>query len=59
MLKEELDRLAGSIEIKSDQLYALYDVLEGQRAAGQEMAGGENIEQEVDEDLPWEGIDDE
>lgn len=49
-LKVELEKLLVEIERKSDQLYALYDVLEGQKQAGQEM----NIED--DEELPWEGI---
>lgn len=44
-LKKRLDELLNEIERKSDQLYGLYDVLEGQKESG-DMA----------EELPWEGI---
>jgi Centrosome microtubule-binding domain of Cep57 len=64
-MKAELESLLGKIESKSDQIYALYDVLEGQKQAGQEMSVNQievtlnkmdlNVEDE-DEELPWEGI---
>jgi myosin heavy subunit len=65
-LKSEMDNILKKIEIKSDQIYALYDVLEGQAAAGQEMTqemvditmtvmSQHNLDVE-EEELPWEGI---
>lgn len=68
-LKRRLDELLIAIEKKSDQVYALYDVLEGQKQSGQEMSDkdievtllsigiGKDAEDE-ELDLPWEGIDD-
>ena len=44
-LKKRLDELLNEIERKSDQLYGLYDVLEGQKESG-----------DLTEELPWEGI---
>jgi hypothetical protein len=61
-LKGELETLLGQIEAKSDQIYALYDVLEGQAQAGQEMSLDQvevtlsKLESDIDEELPWEGI---
>jgi hypothetical protein len=47
-LKQRMDQLVLEIERKSDQLYGLYDVLEGQKS-----------DQGLDDELPWEGIHDE
>jgi len=64
-MKAELDSLLAKIESKSDQIYALYDVLEGQAQAGQEMTQELvevtltkmfNAELDNEEELPWEGI---
>jgi hypothetical protein len=64
-MKLELEGLLRKIESKSDQIYALYDVLEGQAQAGQEMTQQELditlkeiVVDELDseEELPWEGI---
>ncbi|KAE9366966.1 hypothetical protein N431DRAFT_429727 [Stipitochalara longipes BDJ] len=64
-MKAELDSLLTKIESKSDQIYALYDVLEGQAQAGQEMSQQElevtltrmyQHEVDIEEELPWEGI---
>jgi len=64
-MKAELDSLLTKIESKSDQIYALYDVLEGQAQAGQEMTQELvevtltkmfNAELDNEEELPWEGI---
>ena len=65
-LKSEIDNLLKKIDIKSDQIYALYDVLEGQAEAGQEMTQ-EMVDITLtrmslhdldieEEELPWEGI---
>jgi hypothetical protein len=65
-LKSEIDNLLKKIDIKSDQIYALYDVLEGQAEAGQEMTQ-EMVDVTLtrmslhdldieEEELPWEGI---
>lgn len=62
-MKAELESLLSKIEAKSDQIYALYDVLEGQAQAGQEMSVDEveitlnRMDLELEEELPWEGID--
>jgi hypothetical protein len=72
-LKNRLSKLTVAIETKSDQIYALYDVLEGQKQSGQEMTE-EDFEntllsigidpeskddgEDTDLDLPWEGIED-
>jgi hypothetical protein len=37
-LKKRLDELLKAIDAKSDQIYALYDVLEGQKQSGQQMS---------------------
>jgi hypothetical protein len=37
-LKKRLDQLLKTIDVKSDQIYALYDVLEGQKQSGQQMS---------------------
>lgn len=64
-LKVELESLLKQIESKSNQIYSLYDVLEGQAEAGQEMTQQElEIElkrmsydpMDIDDELPWEGI---
>ncbi|PMD33737.1 hypothetical protein L207DRAFT_517781 [Hyaloscypha variabilis F] len=64
-MKAELVSLLTKIESKSDQIYALYDVLEGQAQAGQEMTQElidvtltKMVNEELDneEELPWEGI---
>jgi hypothetical protein len=65
-LKSEIDNLLKKIDTKSDQIYALYDVLEGQAEAGQEMTQ-EMVDITLtrmslhdldieEEELPWEGI---
>lgn len=36
---KKIEALLRAIDAKSDQIYGLYDVLEGQKAAGQEMSG--------------------
>jgi hypothetical protein len=50
-LKRHLDETLGSIDRKMDQLYALYDVLEGQKASGQAMT-----EEEIEVTLLGLGI---
>jgi hypothetical protein len=81
MLKK-IDRLLKAIDAKSDQIYALYDVVESQKLAGIQMdAGalemtlesigigfeqketqvigtGEDDSESDEEELPWEGIED-
>ena len=47
-----IEKLLQTIDVKADQIYALYDVLEGQRANGQEMT-----EREVEVTLHNVGID--
>jgi hypothetical protein len=37
-LKKRLDELLQTIDVRSDQIYALYDVLEGQKQSGQQMS---------------------
>lgn len=68
-LAEAIRLLLKRVEAKSDQIYSLYDVLEGQKAAGQEMTE-EEVEMTVlnitgmtvrdatttSEQLTWEGI---
>ena len=46
-LKKQIDQLLEAIEVKSDQVYGLYDVLEGQKEG----------EDDSELSLPWEGID--
>ncbi len=36
-LKGQMDQVGKAIDVKGDQIYALYDVLEGQKQSGQEM----------------------
>lgn len=66
LICEEMDMLQNMIDVKSDQVYNLYDVVEGQEAVGQAMdvsavdvtiisAHGE----EEDDTLPWEQVLDE
>lgn len=40
-MHEKIEKLFTEIDVKSDQIYALYDVLEGQKQAGQEMTEAE------------------
>lgn len=49
---ENMQRLMAAIELRSDQIYALYDVLEGQKARGDVMA-----EDEVEVTLQDIGVD--
>ncbi|KAL4950779.1 hypothetical protein BDW69DRAFT_196983 [Aspergillus filifer] len=51
-LAEKIEKLLKDIDMKADQIYALYDVLEGQREHGQQMT-----EQEVEMTLQSIGID--
>ncbi|KAL3466094.1 hypothetical protein BJX64DRAFT_274855 [Aspergillus heterothallicus] len=51
-LGEKIEKVLKDIDMKADQIYALYDVLEGQRQRGQEMT-----EQELDVTLQSIGID--
>ena len=54
-VKTNMDKFTIEIEKRSDQIYALYDVLEGQKEAGQQAK--EMDEQEVEEKLDSLGID--
>lgn len=70
-MAESIRTLLKQLEAKNDQIYSLYDVLEGQKAAGQAMTE-EEVEMTVlnitgmtirdvtggTEQLTWEGIDD-
>lgn len=40
-LKDEIDHIGFSIDVKNDQIYALFDVVEGQKTAGQLMSQDE------------------
>ncbi|OJJ44529.1 hypothetical protein ASPZODRAFT_686138 [Penicilliopsis zonata CBS 506.65] len=51
-LQEKLEKLLKEVDMKYDQIYALYDVLEGQKQAGHEMT-----EQEMELTLQSVGID--
>lgn len=51
-LKKHLDELLKAIDVKSDQIYALYDVLEGQKQSGQQMS-----EEDVEVTLLSIGVD--
>ncbi|KAJ5788490.1 hypothetical protein N7457_003480 [Penicillium paradoxum] len=51
-LQEKIDKIFKDIDMKSDQIYALYDVLEGQKQDGHEIT-----EQEVEMTLESIGID--
>ena len=60
-LGEQMMALMGEIESKSEVVYALYDVLEGQKGDGEDKEKekdktrqGESDEE--DEELPWEGF---
>ncbi|OAA62191.1 hypothetical protein ISF_05200 [Cordyceps fumosorosea ARSEF 2679] len=65
-LAEDIRALLKSLEVKNDQIYSLYDVLEGQKAAGQAMSEEElemtvlNITgmsiRDATDQLTWEGI---
>ncbi|KAL4973951.1 hypothetical protein BDW66DRAFT_141045, partial [Aspergillus desertorum] len=50
-LGEKIEKLLKDVDMKADQIYALYDVLEGQKQRGQEMT-----EQEMDVTLQSIGI---
>ncbi|KAL7821935.1 hypothetical protein V8C26DRAFT_326729 [Trichoderma gracile] len=67
-LSEAIHQLLKRVEAKNDQIYSLYDVLEGQKAAGQEMTD-EQVEMTVlnitgmtvrdatsVSDVTWEGL---
>ena len=54
-VKARMDQLTSDIEKRSDQVYALYDVLEGQKAA--EAAGAEIDDAGIEETLQSLGID--
>lgn len=52
---ERIQQLLSAIEQRADQIYALYDVLEGQKAQGQ--LANQNDAADVTEELPaWEGL---
>ena len=51
-LGEKIEKLLKDIDMKADQIYALYDVLEGQKQNGREMT-----EQEMEVTLQSIGID--
>ena len=51
-LRKHLDELLKAIDAKSDQIYALYDVLEGQKQSGQQMS-----EEDVENTLLSVGLD--
>lgn len=51
-LSAKIEKLLKDVDMKADQIYALYDVLEGQRQNGQEMT-----EQEMEMTLQSIGID--
>ncbi|EGX89345.1 hypothetical protein CCM_07596 [Cordyceps militaris CM01] len=65
-LAEDIRSLLKRLEVKNDQIYSLYDVLEGQKAAGQAMSEEElemtvlNITgmsiRDVTDQFTWEGI---
>jgi len=65
-LVSEIQQLLKKLEVKNDQIYALYDVLEGQKQAGQAMSD-EELEmtifsitgmsvRDVTDNLTWNGI---
>ncbi|EME49636.1 hypothetical protein DOTSEDRAFT_49860 [Dothistroma septosporum NZE10] len=60
-IKAQVENLTSQIETRSDQVYALYDVLEGQKQAGQLKADGKTIhemtEQDVEDTLTSIGLD--
>ncbi|KAB8239629.1 uncharacterized protein BDW43DRAFT_296012 [Aspergillus alliaceus] len=51
-LSAKIEKLLKDVDMKADQIYALYDVLEGQKSRGQEMT-----EQEMEVTLQSIGID--
>lgn len=51
-LSEKIEKLLKDVDMKADQIYALYDVLEGQKQDGHEMT-----EQEMENTLQSIGID--
>lgn len=59
MIREEMEGLARMLEVKNDQVYELYDVLEGQEAAGQAMdqsAVDVTVVAAEDDTLHWEQV---
>ncbi|KAK4636331.1 Spindle pole body protein ppc89 [Fulvia fulva] len=59
-LKAKIEALTSQIETRSDQIYALYDVLEGQKQAGQlktETKSVEMTQQDVEDTLTSIGLD--
>lgn len=58
---EKLQKLNQTIDAKADQIYSLYDVLEGQKQCGQEMSQ-EEVEVTLQsigidpEEIPWDGM---
>lgn len=55
-LRASIDKFTSEIEMRSNQIYALYDVLEGQKAAG-DLQGKGQQEPEVEETLQSVGMD--
>ncbi|PKS12776.1 hypothetical protein jhhlp_000987 [Lomentospora prolificans] len=68
-LASEIQRMLKKLEVKNDQIYALYDVLEGQKQANQEMSEDEleltifsitgmtvREVREVTDNITWNGI---
>jgi len=69
-LLEEMKKLTTAIEVKADQIYNLFNVLEGQKAAGQLMTdqevevtllnvGLDPADYDLTVELPWEGFEEE
>ena len=60
-VKEKMDSLMVEIERRSDQIYALYDVLEGQKSSAADMDGEQQLQElddeQVEETLQSLGID--
>lgn len=58
-LKEEVQRLHRELDVKRDQIYMLHDVLEGQKASGEEMTADYaeyTIQSIMGADETWDGI---
>ncbi|KAH0284665.1 hypothetical protein M436DRAFT_43851 [Aureobasidium namibiae CBS 147.97] len=60
-VKQKMDYLMAEIERRSDQIYALYDVLEGQKSSAADMDGEQQLQElddeQVEETLQSLGID--
>lgn len=56
-VKSNIDKLTAQIEKRSDQVYRLYDVLEGQKQAAEKGTGKAMDEQEVEDTLTSLGVD--